>query len=385
MIIIFPLIAQAAVAGKVEYVSGDAWTLRQADKITLFRNSIIHAEDVIVTGSVGRIKLVMNDKSIIYVGRQSRISIDRYDMKDNSLLFGSFNMLWGKVRFLVHKLKVGMGNFSVQTKTATIGVRGTDFSVVLDKPETFGAIKPTTVMLFEGAVVGTSIRGRVIDIKPGRLVKFKPDGTFLARNIRSMDVEKLGVHPLETKWKGIPESKPEPLSRQSEPATSLPVKSPKKRGMTHLPAEIPVKKKSSVSKVFRPSKTAGKGLGPKVDLPTNNPTMPRIKPTVPLIKPTVPLIKPTVPLIKPTVPLIKPTVPLIKPTVPLIKPTVPLINPTVPLINPTVPLINPTVPLINPTPPAVKKPPSPAIKKPKLPAVKKPPSPAVKKPKSPVV
>ena len=212
-----PLTAQATVAGNVEYSSGEAWIERSGERISLHNGDRVDAGDVVVTAQSGRVKLRMQDESKIFVGRESRITIDKYEMRKGSLFSGSFNMLWGKVRFLVAKLNTGGASFSVQTKTATIGVRGTQFAVMANRPSTPKQIVPTTVMLFEGAVVGKSISGNITNIKPGKLVVFNPAGKITKRNITKQDLKQLNIKPLEftktprtsSKPEGKPEARPD--------------------------------------------------------------------------------------------------------------------------------------------------------------------------------
>ena len=198
-LLLFPFIANASVAGNVEFLSGEAWIERSGEKISLQTGDTVDAGDVVVTTQSGRVKLIMQDESKVYVGSQSRITIDNYEMRGGSLFSGSFNMLWGKVRFLVTKLKTGSASFSVHTKTATIGVRGTQFAVMLNKPRKPQQLVPTTVMLFEGAVVGKSIKGQVANIVPGTIVRMKPDGAILTRKIEEHDVRVLDIEPLALK------------------------------------------------------------------------------------------------------------------------------------------------------------------------------------------
>ena len=196
LLFLVPLTAQATVAGNVDYLSGEAWIERSGEKVLLNNGDTVDAGDVVVTTLSGRVQLLMQDGSKVFVGRKSRITIDKYETQKGILSSGSFNMLWGKVRFLVAKLSKGASSFSVQTKTATIGVRGTQFAVIANKPLTPKQIVPTTVMLFEGAVVGRSLKGNITNIKPGKLVVFNPAGKITTRNISKKDLKQLNIKPL---------------------------------------------------------------------------------------------------------------------------------------------------------------------------------------------
>ncbi|MDX8389035.1 MAG: FecR domain-containing protein [Mariprofundaceae bacterium] len=120
-------------AGTALYVRGDALVQQHGTTTTIRRGTKLFAGDTIITDDRSRVKMKMIDGSIIYVGRDSRIQVKDYTSKKESLLRGTFNMLWGKVRFVVSKLK-GDASFSVRTTTAVLGVRGTDFAVIKAQP-----------------------------------------------------------------------------------------------------------------------------------------------------------------------------------------------------------------------------------------------------------
>ena len=92
-LLLFPIMAHASVAGDVEFLRGDAWVERSGVKISLEVGDTVDAGDIVVTAQSGRVKLVMKDDSKVFVGSQSRITIDNYEMRGGSLFSGSFNML----------------------------------------------------------------------------------------------------------------------------------------------------------------------------------------------------------------------------------------------------------------------------------------------------
>lgn len=282
---LFPLTAQATVAGDVEHLRGEVWIERGGERISLHNGDTVDAGDVVVTAQSGRVKLHMQDGSKVFVGRESRITIDRYETQKGILSTGSFNMLWGKVRFLVAKLSEGASSFSVRTKTATIGVRGTQFAVMVNRPLTPKQIVPTTVMLFEGAVVGKSIRGNLTNIKPGKLVLFNPAGKITTRNISKRDLKKLDIKPLEFTKAPTASNKPE----AKPTATAKPFKGDK-------PDAKPESRQSA--KPVEGTKPELKPEGGKSVKRTNlvAPVMPEAKGdlrTGPEIKPTVKTPEPT--------------------------------------------------------------------------------------------
>jgi len=189
-------------SGEVTYTRGDAWLVRDGGRIALSLGMKVHEGDVVVTRDSGRIKLKMVDDSRLFVGRQSRLTIEDYRMQGSNLLSGKFNMLWGKVRFLVSKLRIKSSSFEVATKTAVIGVRGTEFAVVVQAPEHLSKrpaihvrkdvardLRPTKLLLFSGAVVGKSLSGFQKNIKPGMAANFHPSGFIESRRINRADMQ----------------------------------------------------------------------------------------------------------------------------------------------------------------------------------------------------
>jgi hypothetical protein len=180
-----------AEAGKVTYVKGDAFVIRETERIPLTEGEVVFPSDTLVTGQSGRITLHMRDDSKIHMARLSRISLSEYALKENSLISGGFSMLWGKVRFFVAKLNKG-SVFNVSTETAVLGVRGTEFLVIVPIPG--GITDPTAIKLppdvplevtrvvgIEGIVVGLSRSGERVTISPGVTVEFTEGGELIFR------------------------------------------------------------------------------------------------------------------------------------------------------------------------------------------------------------
>lgn len=172
-------------AGKASYVSGDVYVVRGGERLPLAEGDSVFSADTVITGRKGRVSLQMHDESKVYIGRASRMSLSNYAVKEKKLMSGVFNVLWGKVRFLVAKLSEG-SEFKVGTKTAVLGVRGTEFVVILPMPE--GIEDPTSIELspnlpdlittvygIEGLVEGLSLKGERVLIGPGVKVEFSAD------------------------------------------------------------------------------------------------------------------------------------------------------------------------------------------------------------------
>ncbi len=129
-----------APVGEVELVQGDVFLIhektrigyRAKDALPLFEG------DTIVTEKRGRIRLKLKDGSILTLASQTKLVISRSlyntEKKSRSSFLG---MDLGKARFWVKKLlNFKLSEFRVKTKTAVIGVRGSDFIILADEDRT---------------------------------------------------------------------------------------------------------------------------------------------------------------------------------------------------------------------------------------------------------
>ena len=162
--------ANAASVGRAVSVSGDVWVLVGQSKIKLEKGDALNPYETIITGKTGRVRALMSDKSSVYVSPRSRLNLSEYKVKKGNLIAASFNMFWGKVRFLVHKLPFKSSFFRVKTRTAVLGVRGTGFTTSVGMPAGINPSSPnltmdqlpplpTSVDMSEGVVVLTDNKG----------------------------------------------------------------------------------------------------------------------------------------------------------------------------------------------------------------------------------
>lgn len=98
--------------------------LKPGDK--LFKGAIVN------TGSNGSVKLLMTDRTILDLGPSSLFKMNDYQMKKGEVGDRKVDMSldYGTVRASVNeKLTTNKAKFTIRTKAATMGVRGTEFVV----------------------------------------------------------------------------------------------------------------------------------------------------------------------------------------------------------------------------------------------------------------
>lgn len=119
--------------GKIQLVKGRAIIIHvdDTDGYIAIQNLPLFKKDTIITTDNTRLRFELNDGSIVTIASNSKIKLSEIVFDEETKTRTSFiNMALGKVRFIVSKLKnFKKSKFKVKTKTAIVGVRGSDFIV----------------------------------------------------------------------------------------------------------------------------------------------------------------------------------------------------------------------------------------------------------------
>ena len=129
------------IAGEIVSVSGVAFIRPEKSTEPLPKSpprvragDNVYVGDVINTSSEAGVKILMRDKSIVDLGSSSLIKVDEDMQRHGNDRKAKLDLMFGKVRVAVTKKIEGDGKFVVKTKGATMGVRGTEFSVTESIP-----------------------------------------------------------------------------------------------------------------------------------------------------------------------------------------------------------------------------------------------------------
>lgn len=122
-----------AQVGVVQRVQGEVFIIHSRDKSAYQAKKTfdIFEDDTLITGEGGKISFKLNDGSILSLRNNTRLVINQsiYD-PDKQIRSSFFRMTVGKARFWVRKFTgFKQSDFQVETKTAVVGVRGSDFVV----------------------------------------------------------------------------------------------------------------------------------------------------------------------------------------------------------------------------------------------------------------
>lgn len=158
---------------KITALNGSVSIERGTQIILAKLGIILEANDIISTDTNSKAQITFDDSTIITIGKESRFSIDEYlfDSSDNS--HAKFNVLSGTIRVMSGKIgKIAPEKFTVKTKTATIGIRGTNFAVNL---ESDGIL---SIFCLQGSLSVSDQNNHQASIPAGSFLPFSAQGVM---------------------------------------------------------------------------------------------------------------------------------------------------------------------------------------------------------------
>lgn len=124
--------AWAVTAGRVLAVAGSATIERAGQQQPLQVGSLVESGDTLAVGDKSTLQVRFTDESVVALRANSQFKIENYKFDNNAENDRSLmGLLKGGMRTITGLIgKANNKNYAVQTATATIGIRGTHFSVV---------------------------------------------------------------------------------------------------------------------------------------------------------------------------------------------------------------------------------------------------------------
>jgi ferric-dicitrate binding protein FerR (iron transport regulator) len=164
--------------GSVMAFKGSAEIVRQGQSIEVKNGTDVKQKDEIKTKDNSRVQVMLNDDTVVTIGANSSFSFEEFSQEADKekvsmrANFGFFRSVSGKIG------KVAPERFKVKTASATIGIRGTDFSgnISADK-ETFRC--------YDGAIV-VEYDGGVKELEPGMMIEISSEKV----EVKEFSVEK---------------------------------------------------------------------------------------------------------------------------------------------------------------------------------------------------
>ncbi len=130
--------------GRVVWIKGDSFkaVMQNKEERLLQKTSVIYLHDVLITDDKTQAEIVFTDNTLMTFQPSSKFSVDDYSLKAKDkkgsvgksvmgLIEGGFRTVTGLIA------KNHPSDYAVNTPVATIGVRGTDYTVQLKNGQLF--------------------------------------------------------------------------------------------------------------------------------------------------------------------------------------------------------------------------------------------------------
>lgn len=198
--------------GSIMALKGSAEIHKKSnDTLTAKAGMTINKGDTIITQNKTRVQIILNDDTIITIGSHSSFQFDNYFFDGSKQSTLSMRMNRGFFRAVTGQIgKVAPERFKVQTSSATIGIRGTDFSVRLQNSiERFRCFSGSIRIAFGNSHKDISA-GEIFEINIHTLKKwFTQKGLDVAdlSDLKEMDIADRAIHrprPIPIIPDGIP-------------------------------------------------------------------------------------------------------------------------------------------------------------------------------------
>src|SRR5210317_728854 len=163
-----PQVAHSKDIGSVDRATGWREIKRGEEKIQPNKGSEVIADDDIRTGE-GRMEVKFVDDSKLRMTEHTRIVIDNVVFDDDpSKSDLAMTFAQGTARFVTGKLgSIDKENIRLRTPTASIGIRGTDFTVTVDEfGRTLVVLLPDVNGISSGEIIVSTATGEVVLNKP---------------------------------------------------------------------------------------------------------------------------------------------------------------------------------------------------------------------------
>ncbi|MGH8454022.1 MAG: FecR family protein [Nevskiales bacterium] len=151
------LALDANAAGRVLFVKGGAQLEREGRVQPLLKGAKVEAGDLLITGEEGRVQLLMDDGDRMALRPNTRLRIDEFTAPASAAQPGTgrafYSLLRGGFRALTRSLGArDMNSYRVSTPVATLGIRGTHYTLRLCNNDCGGSNNGLYTGVTDGAV-----------------------------------------------------------------------------------------------------------------------------------------------------------------------------------------------------------------------------------------
>lgn len=161
ILLLLPLMLFAEI-GKISVSKGDVTITRGSQTITVTNGIKIEEKDIIISKNNSSAQLLFKDGTVITIGANTNFKISEYLYEEsNTKSTTSMSVNQGVFRAITGKIgKLNPNNFKLQTKSSSIGIRGTNFRGTV--PSVQGV--PEKIACTQGIITVTPINSNIIPV-----------------------------------------------------------------------------------------------------------------------------------------------------------------------------------------------------------------------------
>ena len=112
--------------GKIVSLKGEANITRENKTFQVKRDTLLKEKDILITKNNSKVQILFKDETIISIGKNSTFKINDYLFENKDNVKAEFSMIKGVFRTITGRIgKIAPQNFKLKTKSASIGIRGT--------------------------------------------------------------------------------------------------------------------------------------------------------------------------------------------------------------------------------------------------------------------
>ena len=166
--------------GKITSLQGDISIKRGSATLKAVKGQEIEVKDTVITKGVAKVKLRLNDGTIIHLGKNAVFSVADYYYEEGKKPTARFSIVNGAFKSISGDIgKIAPEKFKIKTRTATIGIRGTVIvGIITPMEEKIGCTK--------GAITVKNPLG-MVEFKAGNFTELKPGKAPTAPKILSTE------------------------------------------------------------------------------------------------------------------------------------------------------------------------------------------------------
>ena len=190
--------ANTTTVGNITAVQGSSNIQRDLKEIKVELGADLQAQDKVLTYENTKVQIIFKDDTIISIGKNSIFSIEEYLYDEENTPAAKFQMLRGAMRTITGKIgKISPQKFKVQTKTATIGIRGTNFSILVEEDDSM-------LVYCTYGEVSVNLNEEEHSVRQGYYAKVSKDGkvsvvSFSASDLKQMRKKYFSFNPIASK------------------------------------------------------------------------------------------------------------------------------------------------------------------------------------------